>query len=142
MNVQWETYFSQTFERLEKPLLAVRDAIAAWETNTQRRMKRLILVPHQFLHLLPLHALPLRDGERWGSRTAIQYAPSASVMWQLHQANARTESAPTRKAAEHRKIVIAFSPLPKRPTPLKKQKNHSSLLGMRRRRWPERSTQP
>jgi CHAT domain-containing protein/tetratricopeptide (TPR) repeat protein len=112
MNVaQWETrHFSQTLQRLEGPLLVIRDAIATWETNTQRRIRRLILVPHQFLHLLPLHALLLPDGDYWGCRFAIQYAPSASVMWQLHQARIRSEDAPTRTAAEHAKIVVAYSP--------------------------------
>ena len=110
---QWETkFFSQTFQRLESALLAVRDAITAWETNTQRRIRRLILVPHQFLHLVPLHALPLPHGDCWGKHIAIQYAPSASVMWQLQLVRSRAESSTIRTADGHDKIVIAYSPPP------------------------------
>jgi CHAT domain-containing protein len=108
---QWETrYFSQNLLQLEGSLLAVRDAVATWETNTGRRISRLILVPHQFLHLLPLHACPLPDGNCWGSHTAIQYVPSASVLWQLHQTRERSKRTATSTATEHAKIVIAYSP--------------------------------
>jgi len=46
---------------------------------------RLILIPHWLLHLFPLHALPLSDGEflldRY--REGIQYAPSCQLLQQI-----------------------------------------------------------
>jgi CHAT domain-containing protein len=46
---------------------------------------RLILIPHWFLHLFPLHALPLSDGEFLLDRylEGIQYAPSCQLLQQI-----------------------------------------------------------
>ena len=54
--------------------------------------RRLVLVPHDFLHYVPLHAL--YDGERYlVDRFAISYAPSASVYALCVQAGARKQAA-------------------------------------------------
>ena len=46
---------------------------------------RLILIPHWWLHLFPLHALPLSDGEFLLDRflEGIQYAPSCQLLQQI-----------------------------------------------------------
>ncbi|MEG4631732.1 CHAT domain-containing protein [Microcoleus sp. AR_TQ3_B6] len=46
---------------------------------------RLILIPHWLLHLFPLHALPLTDGEFLLDRylEGIQYAPSCQLLQQI-----------------------------------------------------------
>ena len=46
---------------------------------------RLILIPHWLLHLFPLHALPLSDGEFLLDRylEGIQYAPSCQLLQQI-----------------------------------------------------------
>ena len=46
---------------------------------------RLILIPHWLLHLFPLHALPLSDGEFLLDRSleGIQYAPSCQLLQQI-----------------------------------------------------------
>ena len=46
---------------------------------------RLILIPHWLLHLFPLHALPLSDGEFLLDRYlgGIQYAPSCQLLQQI-----------------------------------------------------------
>jgi CHAT domain-containing protein len=41
----------------------------------------LIVAPHDFLHYLPFHALPGRDGQPIGERYSFSYAPSASVYY-------------------------------------------------------------
>ncbi|HKA00839.1 MAG TPA: CHAT domain-containing tetratricopeptide repeat protein [Candidatus Solibacter sp.] len=41
--------------------------------------EHLIVAPHDFLHYLPFHALPGKDGNPIGERYSFSYAPSASV---------------------------------------------------------------
>jgi CHAT domain-containing protein len=41
----------------------------------------LIVAPHDFLHYLPFHALPGKDGKPIGERFSFSYAPSASVYY-------------------------------------------------------------
>jgi CHAT domain-containing protein len=47
---------------------------------------RLILIPHRFLHLFPLHALPLANGDLLCDRfpNGVGYAPSCQLL-QLHK---------------------------------------------------------
>ena len=53
---------------------------------------RLILIPHRFLHLFPLHALPLANGDYWCDRfpRGVGYAPSCQLL-QLTQKRDRPE---------------------------------------------------
>lgn len=46
---------------------------------------RLILIPHRYLHLLPLHALPLSNGELLYERfpDGVSYAPSLQILQQI-----------------------------------------------------------
>ena len=57
---------------------------------------RLILIPHWLLHLFPLHALPLTDGEFLLDRflEGIQYAPSCQLLQQITITQILTNSSP------------------------------------------------
>lgn len=48
---------------------------------------RLILIPHRYLHLFPLHALPLNNGELLYEKfpEGVSYAPSCQVLQQVQQ---------------------------------------------------------
>ncbi len=49
-------------------------------------IQRLILVPHCYLHLFPIHALPLADGQCLLDKfTSVQYVPSSQLFVSLHQ---------------------------------------------------------
>jgi CHAT domain-containing protein/tetratricopeptide (TPR) repeat protein len=61
---------------IEKPV----ETISEWEQKNNQRIGRVIVVPHRYLHLLPLHAVPLPDGTPWGDRITVQYVPSATVL--------------------------------------------------------------
>jgi len=51
---------------------------------------RLILIPHRILHLLPLHALPLANGDLFCDQFTISYAPSCQLLY-LIQTRERPE---------------------------------------------------
>jgi CHAT domain-containing protein/tetratricopeptide (TPR) repeat protein len=81
---QWERgYLQQVLDRAKKAVEAPTRKIEAWERDTKRSIKRVIIVPHRFLHLVPLHAVTHPDGRVWGDAVSVQYAPSASVLSQL-----------------------------------------------------------
>jgi CHAT domain-containing protein/tetratricopeptide (TPR) repeat protein len=81
----------QTLLRLGELAAIPHEVIRKWEATTERRVKRIIVAPHRFLHLVPLHAIELPSGERWGDNVVIQYVPSASVLCRLLN---RTEGHP------------------------------------------------
>lgn len=86
----WERAFlRQALDRLrpmaEEPARIIRD----WEQDTGRRIKRVIAVPHGFLHLVPVHAVPIADGRLWGDSVPIQYVPSTTVLAQLLRSQTR-----------------------------------------------------
>jgi CHAT domain-containing protein/tetratricopeptide (TPR) repeat protein len=62
------SHLQEFYEHLFAPLEQHLDAAS-----------HLIVAPHDFLHYLPFHALPGRDGQPIGERYSISYAPSASV---------------------------------------------------------------
>ncbi len=80
----WEKgYLQQLLARLK--FLAVRPekTIAAWESDTGCTVERVIIAPHRFLHLIPIHAIPLTPAETWCERRTIHYVPSGSVLCRL-----------------------------------------------------------
>jgi CHAT domain-containing protein/tetratricopeptide (TPR) repeat protein len=80
----WEKgYLQQVLDRLQLAADTPAKSIAAYEAQTGRHIGRIIIVPHRFLHLVPLHAIELSNGKRWGEEFSIQYAPSGSLLWQL-----------------------------------------------------------
>lgn len=82
----WENgILRQTLHRLEPAAEVPMNAIRRWEEESKRRVHRIIVVPHRFLHLLPMHAIPLSDGKTWGESIPISYAPSAAVLCELEK---------------------------------------------------------
>ena len=73
----WQTQLPTYLQRLAN-LLEITTILPAKST-------RLILIPHWFLHLFPLHALPLTDGEFVLDKflQGIQYAPSCQLLQQI-----------------------------------------------------------
>ncbi|MEG4228417.1 CHAT domain-containing protein [Microcoleus sp. N9_B2] len=73
----WQTKLSDYLQRLAE-ILQITTILPPSST-------RLILIPHWLLHLFPLHALPLTDGEFLLDRflEGIQYAPSCQLLQQI-----------------------------------------------------------
>ncbi|MCL1465090.1 CHAT domain-containing protein, partial [Argonema galeatum] len=73
----WQTQLPTYLQRLAN-LLEITTILPAKST-------RLILIPHWFLHLFALHALPLTDGEFVLDKflQGIQYAPSCQLLQQI-----------------------------------------------------------
>ncbi|OQW90663.1 MAG: hypothetical protein BWK78_06470, partial [Thiotrichaceae bacterium IS1] len=60
------------------------DELVTWIHENHPQCKNLILIPHRFLHLLPLHALPLADGQCLLDKfTTVRYAPSCQILQQV-----------------------------------------------------------
>jgi CHAT domain-containing protein/tetratricopeptide (TPR) repeat protein len=73
----------RTLQRLKDLATIPYKVVNDWEKSTGRKIERMIVVPHRFLHLIPIHALELPSGERWGDTVTIQYVPSASILCRL-----------------------------------------------------------
>jgi Uncharacterized protein conserved in bacteria len=73
----WQKHLSTYLQRLAD-ILEITTILPPSST-------RLILIPHWLLHLFPLHALPLSDGEFLLDRylEGIQYAPSCQLLQQI-----------------------------------------------------------
>jgi CHAT domain-containing protein len=73
---------AKLLEFAPKVLWPVLRALKEFEQRHQFEAERLVLCPHQFLNLLPFHAMPL-EGQADGllvDRYEISYSPSLSVM--------------------------------------------------------------
>lgn len=114
--VQWERkYLLQTLRRLGRAVETPSAVIAAWEQNTQRCIRRIIVVPHRFLHTVPLHAVRLPNGRLWGETVSIQYVPSASVLFRLlHQSPRGDIPSPEPLCLQNGGKVLAVSYAPPR----------------------------
>jgi CHAT domain-containing protein/tetratricopeptide (TPR) repeat protein len=110
MPQHWEAgYLHQVLDRLTPIAKMPTQAIEAWEQETGRRIKRLIIVPHGVLHLMPLHAIELTKGGKWGERFSIQYTPSATALFQLlHRKKHSLRRSPPRQNNEV--VCVSFSP--------------------------------
>lgn len=117
---QWTNgYLGQVLDRLRLAVERPVKAIEQWEHEEHRSVQRVILVPHRFLHLLPLHAVPLSDGTRWSDTVSIQYVPSASVLCRLLKRNYETIAAadqPSRPSGIAEALAVAYAG-EKRPLP-------------------------
>ncbi len=113
-HVQWTNgYLSQTLNGLSRAVTAPWEVLKGWEQQTGRHIARVIVIPHRFLHLVPLHAVPLPDGRMWGEAASIQYAPSVSVLWRL--AHMREDSGdqiaePQSPLTRKKVLAVAYSP--------------------------------
>jgi len=80
----WKSTLERQFETFAK-ILHLDQIIA----NIQRvcpQCNQVVLVPHRFLHLLPLHALPLADGKCLLDKfESVRYAPSCQILQQVQQ---------------------------------------------------------
>ncbi|MFM6265739.1 MAG: CHAT domain-containing protein, partial [Dolichospermum sp.] len=47
--------------------------------------KRLIIIPHVFLHILPIHAFPINKNQILQDKYDVQYAPSCQVLQKITQ---------------------------------------------------------
>lgn len=80
----WENgYLRRALEGLKLAAYYPAEVIRDWEREEGRRVQRVILIPHRFLHLLPFHAIPIAEGQRWGDTVAIHYAPSGAILRRL-----------------------------------------------------------
>ncbi len=85
-NQIWQTTLSQKLEKLSQ-ILRLNEIIAKIETSHQ-----LILIPHRYLHLFPLHALPFTSETRFTQKTnfrgnlldcfpdGVKYSPSLQLL--------------------------------------------------------------
>ena len=83
-NKTWQNTLSQKLEKLSE-ILGLNEIVAKIPPNC----KQLILVPHRYLHLFPLHALPLEGGHGGTAPTrylldcfpaGVKYAPSLQLL--------------------------------------------------------------
>jgi len=71
-----------------------------WIAQQFPDVKELVLVPHRWLHLLPLHALPCshaahgnKGGDCLLDYYTVRYAPSLQILWQIQQ-RSQTDTMP------------------------------------------------
>ncbi|AOX00549.1 hypothetical protein BJP34_14830 [Moorena producens PAL-8-15-08-1] len=89
---QWKDNLASRLTELAK-LLSIDNIITQIENIFEKvgvKCNRLILIPHWFLHLFPLHALPLSNGDLLIDRfeRGVSYAPSSQLL-QLTQTQPR-----------------------------------------------------
>lgn len=99
----------QTLDRLSKLAEYPNSVIAEWEKRTGAKVTRVILVPHKFLHLVPLHAISLRTGAMWCDTVTILYAPSASVLYRLIDATPVAIPTTGRSSVEKAAVIAGQS---------------------------------
>lgn len=107
----WEAGYLQHVLGMLQPLAEIpSERISGWEKTTGRSVERIIVVPHRFLHLIPLHAIELASGGTWGDQRTIQYVPSSSVLCRLVEQQDRKSSPGRQNCAPMRKVVAIASP--------------------------------
>ncbi len=91
---QWITNLASRLQHLAE-ILHIDDVLARIDDIFEQKgakCDRLILIPHRYLHLFPLHALPLADGNLLLDRfpNGVGYAPSCQLL-QLTQQRERPD---------------------------------------------------
>jgi CHAT domain-containing protein len=77
----WQTKLSEYFQNFAK-IINLDKIFNLLPENC----KQLILIPHRFLHWLPIHALPLVDGKCLLDKfDSVRYAPSCQLLEQVQQ---------------------------------------------------------
>ena len=75
---QWENQLKQSLQKLAE-ILHIEEIL----DKIPPQCEKLILIPHQFLHLLPLHALPVQDSYLMDLfPQGVGYAPSCQLLQQ------------------------------------------------------------
>ncbi|MBD2337430.1 CHAT domain-containing protein [Calothrix sp. FACHB-156] len=74
---QWQRLLSERLQHLAQ-ILHIDDILSSLPKSCQQ----LVIIPHLFLHLFPLHALPIADSSRLLDRFSkgVRYAPSCQVL--------------------------------------------------------------
>ncbi len=89
---QWEAGMGELLQQLAE-ILHLQDILHILD-QTSETIDQLILIPHRYLHLFPLHALPLPDQEDKclldKFKRGVRYAPSCQLL-QLSQMQQRTD---------------------------------------------------
>jgi CHAT domain-containing protein len=85
-NTQWINNLANRLQNLAK-ILHIDDILSSIDdcfSQSNAQCNRLILIPHRYLHLFPLHALPLGDGKLLFERFSqgVGYAPSCQLLKQ------------------------------------------------------------
>ncbi|OKH39233.1 hypothetical protein FACHB389_08280 [Nostoc calcicola FACHB-389] len=79
--IQWRQKLGKRLKKLAK-ILHIDEIL----NKVPEQCKRLILIPHRYLHLFPLHALPARQSYLIDIfRNGVGYAPSCRILRQLQQ---------------------------------------------------------
>jgi CHAT domain-containing protein len=77
----WRTQLESRFQNLAE-ILHLDDILS----QIPKECNQLILIPHRFLHFVPLHALPLADGKCLLDKfDSVRYAPSCQLLQQVQQ---------------------------------------------------------
>ncbi|MHC5824695.1 MAG: CHAT domain-containing protein, partial [Nostoc sp.] len=95
-NKYWQNYYNQKdqwLNNLGKALKELASILHIDEILTQipKHCDKLILIPHQFLHLFPLHAIPINQNSENLSclldlfAGGVSYAPSCQLLQQVKQ---------------------------------------------------------
>ncbi|MFN5969074.1 MAG: CHAT domain-containing protein [Microcystis sp.] len=77
---EWKNQLSNLLQNFAD-VLHIND-ILALIPNT---CKRLIIIPHYFLHILPIHAFPINKNQILQDKYNIQYAPSCQILQKISQ---------------------------------------------------------
>ena len=85
-NNQWINNLASRLQNLAE-ILHIDDILSRIDkcfSQSRAKCNRLILIPHRYLHLFPLHALPLADGKLLLERfpKGVGYAPSCQLLKQ------------------------------------------------------------
>jgi len=88
-NTQWIKNLASNLQHLAE-ILHIDDIVSRIDdcfAQSGAQCNRLILIPHRYLHLFPLHALPVADGKLLFERfpKGVGYAPSCQLQQQVQQ---------------------------------------------------------
>jgi CHAT domain-containing protein len=78
----WSNNLNSRFTHFAK-ILKIEDILNV----IPKTCSRLFLIPHLFLHLFPLHVLPLTNGQLWFEQfsNCVSYAPSCQLLQQIQK---------------------------------------------------------
>ncbi|MFM6077810.1 MAG: CHAT domain-containing protein, partial [Dolichospermum sp.] len=77
---QWKEKLPDFLEAFADTL-HINDILALIPDNCQR----LIIIPHWFLHILPIHAFPINNNQILQDKYDVQYAPSCQILQKISQ---------------------------------------------------------
>ncbi|MDZ7969419.1 MAG: tetratricopeptide repeat protein [Nostoc sp. DedSLP03] len=79
--IQWQNQLETRLQKLAQ-ILHIEEILA----QIPQECDRLIIIPHRFLHLLPLHALPVKSSYLFDLfPNGVSYAPSCQILQQVQR---------------------------------------------------------